>query len=88
MRDLHPTANFTVFGSTYPAESHSHNPAIRKTAAAIGPLAAVLFALVVGATTTAGAITATQRIWTTDYGFQSAGRMENLGMPGLREMMW
>jgi len=89
MRHLHHTAHFTVFGGAYPAETHSRNPQTPKAkAGTIGPWAAVLVALVVGATTTAGAIAATQRIRTTDYGFQTAGRAENLAMPSLREMMW
>ena len=46
MRD---TANFSVFGGVYPAEAHSHSP-IQGSSNTYNaaPLAAVLFALVVG----------------------------------------
>lgn len=70
MRDFNRTENFTVFGGFYPAETHSGNSMVRQSkAGSVGPLAAVLVALVLGATTTAGAITATKRIHATNYGF-------------------
>jgi hypothetical protein len=70
MHDFRQTENFTVFGGIYPAETHSGNPVIRQsTGGSVGPLAAVLVALVLGATTTAGAITATKLIQATNYGF-------------------
>jgi hypothetical protein len=69
MRDCRQTENFTVFGGFYPAETHSRSRIVRRSkAGSIGWLAAVLVALVLGATT-AGAITATKRIHATNYGF-------------------
>ena len=89
MGDLHPTANFTVFGGIYPAEMHSGSPLPRQPrAASIGPLAAVLVALVIGTATTSGAIAAIKRVQTTGYGFQAAGYFAVTGMPALRELVW
>ena len=90
MGDLHPKANFTVFGGVYPAEMHSSNsPALRQPrAASAGPLAAVLVALVIGTATTSGAIAAIKRVQTTGYGFQTAGYFAVSGMPALRELVW
>ena len=90
MRDFHHTANFTVFGGSYLAESHGKNPMLRDTSGvgSIGPLAAVLVAIVLGATTTAGAITAAKYIHAAEYGFQTAGYIETLGGPSLREVLW
>ena len=87
MRDFHQTGNFTVFGGAYPPEAHSSNPMNRK-AAEVGPLAAVLFALVIGALTTSVAVTTLQRVHATSYGFQSGGLIEVSAMPALREMLW
>ena len=90
MCNLHHTANFTVFGGFYPAESHGNNPIVRDASrvGSIGPLAAVLVATVLGATTTAGAITAAKHIHAAEYGFQTAGYIETLGGPSLREVLW
>ena len=81
------TENFTVFGGTYPTETHGSHPVERK-AAEVGPLAAVLFALVIGAMATSGAVAALQRVHATGYGFQSGGLIEVSAMPALREMLW
>src|SRR3954447_14706092 len=88
MADLHPTANFTVFGRVYLAEMHSSSPALRQPrSASVGPLAAVLVALVIGTATTSGAIAAIKRVQTTGYGFQAAGYFAVTGMPALRELV-
>ena len=85
MRD---TANFSVFGGVYPAEVHGHNP-IRRTSKnyTAGPLAAVLFALVVGLSATTGAVAALKGVRATDYGFMT-GNTEISGAPALREVLW
>ena len=89
MADLHPTANFTVFGAMYPTEMHSSSPLPRQPrSASVGPLAAVLVALVIGTATTSGAIAAIKRIQATGYGFQTAGYFAVNGMPALRELVW
>lgn len=88
MQNLHNTANFTVFGGAYPAESHSHNPIREAKSGKVGPMAAVLVALIVGATTTAGAITSAERVHSMGYGFQTASYVETLGGPSLRELQW
>jgi hypothetical protein len=67
MRDSNQAQLFTVFGGAFVAETHDHvRP--RKKAAAAGPLAAVLVALVLGTATTAGAIAATKRIQSAGFG--------------------
>ena len=89
MADLHPTANFTVFGALYPAEMHSSSPMPRQTtSASVGPLAAVLVALIIGTVTTSGAIAAIKRVQATGYGFQTAGYFAVNGTPALRELVW
>src|SRR5689334_15768515 len=89
MGDLHHTANFTVFGGIYPAEMHvSSRPLQQPRAGSLGPLAAVLVALVIGTATTSGAIAAIKRVQTTGYGFQTAGYFAVTGMPALRELVW
>ena len=89
MRDLHPTANFTVFGGVYPAEMHSSSPPLRQSrSGSVRPLAAVVAALLIGAATTPGAIAAIKRVQATGYGFQTAGHFAVTGMPALREVMW
>jgi hypothetical protein len=88
MANLHPTANFTVFGGVYPAERHSSSPLRQPRSGSVGPLAAVLVALVIGTATTSGAIAAIKRIQTTGYGFQTAGYFAVNGMPALREVVW
>ena len=89
MGDLHPTANFTVFGGVYPAEMHSSGPPLRQSRpGSIGPLAAVVVALLIGVGTTSGAIAAIKRVQATGYGFQTAGYFAVTGMPALREAVW
>ena len=89
MGDLHPTANFTVFGGVYPAEMHGSSPPLRQPrSGSVGPLVAVLAALLIGTATTSGAIAAIKRVQTTGYGFQTAGHFAVTGMPALRELMW
>lgn len=86
MRD---TVNFTVFGGVYPSEAHSRNPIRRTTSTpTAAPLAAMLFALVVGLSTATGAVAAMKLITSTGYGFLLAGNMEISGVPTLREMLW
>ena len=86
MRD---TANFSVFGGVYPAEVHRHNPIQRTSKNHTGaPLAAVLFALVVGLSATTGAVAALKSVRGTGYGFMLAGNMEISGVPTLREVLW
>jgi hypothetical protein len=86
MRDLHPTAHFTVFGGVYPTEINSSNLPLRQPrSGSIGPLAAVLVALVIGAATASGAVAAIKRVQAIGYGFQTAGYF---GMPALREVVW
>jgi hypothetical protein len=87
MRDFYQTETFTVFGGAYPTETHSSIPADRKSAE-VGPLVAVLFALVIGAMTTSGAVAAIKRVHATGYGFQTGGLIEVSAMPALREMLW
>ena len=87
MGDLHPTANFTVFGGI--AEMHGSGPPLRQPrSGSVGPLVAVLAALVIGIATTSGAIAAIKRVQTTGYGFQTAGYFAVTGMPALRELVW
>lgn len=81
------TENFTVFGGAYLTEAHGSYPARRK-ATGIGPLAAILFALVIGTVTTSGAIAAIKRVHATGYGFQTGGLIAVSTMPALREMLW
>jgi hypothetical protein len=81
------TENFTVFGGAYLTETHSSHKMPRK-ATGIGPLAAVLFALVFGALTTSGAVAALKGARATDYGFQSGGLIAVSSMPAVREMVW
>jgi hypothetical protein len=81
------TENFTVFGVAYPTETHSNHP-VPRNATGIGPLAAVLFALLLGALTTSGAVAALKGTRAMDYGFQSGGLIEVSAMPALREMLW
>jgi len=89
MGDLHPTANFTVFGGVYPAEMHGSSPLPRQPrSGSVGALAAVLVALAIGTATTSGAIAAIKRVQTTGYGFQTAGYFAVSGMPALRELVW
>ena len=89
MGDLHPTANFTVFGGVYPAEMHSSSPPLRQPrSGSVGPLVAVAVALVIGTATTSGAIAAIKRVQATGYGFQTAGYFAVTGMPALREAVW
>ena len=89
MGDLHPTANFTVFGGIYPPEMHtSSRPLQQARAGAVGPLAAVLAALVIATATTSGAIAAIKRAQPIGYGFQTAGHFAITGMPALRELVW
>jgi len=90
MGDLHPTANFTVFGGIYPPEMHSSSPLpLRQPrSGSIGPLVAVLVALAIGTVTTSGAVAAIKRVQATGYGFQTAGYFAVTGMPALRELMW
>jgi hypothetical protein len=68
MRTSNQAQVFTVFGGAFVAEAHDHI-APRKRAAAMGPLAAVLVALLVGTATTAGAIAATKHFQSTGYGW-------------------
>ena len=86
MRD---TANFSVFGGMYPAEVHGHNP-IQRTSKnyTAAPLAAVLFALVVGLSATTGAVAALKSVRATGYGFMLAGNTEISGVQTLREVLW
>ena len=86
---MQDTANFSVFGSVYPAEVHRHNPIQRTSKHYIGaPLAAVLFALVVGLSATAGSVAALKSVRATGYGFMLAGNTEISGVPTLREVLW
>ena len=86
MRD---TANFSVFGGVYPAELHRHNPIPRTPQNyTAGPLATVLFALVVGLSATAGSVAALKSVRATGYGFMLAGNTEISGVPTLREVLW
>ncbi|MEA2831743.1 MAG: hypothetical protein QOF22_2491 [Bradyrhizobium sp.] len=89
MNDFRQTENFTVFGGFYPAETHSRNRIARRSrAGSVGPLAAVLVALVLGATTTAGAITATKRIHATNYGFSLASYSKIPGVPHFQDALY
>jgi hypothetical protein len=89
MRDFKRTENFTVFGGSYPAETHSTHPMLRKPrAGSIGPLAAVLVALVLGATTTAGAITAAKRIHATGYGYSIASYSKIPGVAHFEDALY
>ena len=89
MRDFNRTENFTVFGGSYPAEMHDGNPMLQKArAGSIGPLAAVLVALVIGATTTAGAITATKRIHASNYGFSIASYSKIPGVAHFEDVLY
>jgi hypothetical protein len=89
MRDLRQTENFTVFGGFYPAETHSRNRIVRRSrAGSVGPLAAVLVALVLGATTTAGAITATKRIHATNYGYSLASYSKIPGVAHFEDTLY
>ena len=89
MRDLRQTENFTVFGGFYPAETHGRNRIVRRSrAGSVGPLAAVLVALVLGATTTAGAITATKRIHATNYGFSLASYSKIPGVAHFQDALY
>jgi hypothetical protein len=89
MRDFRQTENFTVFGGFYPAETHSRHPVVRQSkAGSVGPLAAVLVALVLGATTTAGAITATKRIHAANYGFSIASYSKIPGVAHFEDALY
>jgi hypothetical protein len=89
MNDFRQTENFTVFGGFYPAETHSRNRIVRRSrAGSVGPLAAVLVALVLGATTTAGAITATKRIHATNYGFSLASYSKIPGVAHFQDALY
>ena len=89
MRDFNRTENFTVFGGSYPAETHNGNPMHPKARAGLmGPLAAVLVALVLGATTTAGAITATKRIHASNYGFSIASYSKIPGVAHFEDVLY
>jgi hypothetical protein len=89
MHDFRRTENFTVFGGFYPAETHSRNRIVRRSrAGSVGPLAAVLVALVLGATTTAGAITATKRIHATNYGFSLASYSKIPGVAHFQDALY
>lgn len=85
MRD---TANFSVFGGVYPAEAHNSPMQHASTPYNAAPLAAVLFALVVGLSATTGAVAALKSVRATGYGFLLAGNMEISGVPYLREVLW
>jgi hypothetical protein len=89
MHDFRQTENFTVFGGFYPAETHSRNRIVRRSrTGSVGPLAAVLVALVLGATTTAGAITATKRIHATNYGFSLASYSKIPGVAHFEDTLY
>jgi len=89
MRDLRQTENFTVFGGFYPAETHGRNQIVRRArAGSVGPLAAVLIALVLGASTTAGAITATKRVHATDYGFSITSYSKIPGVARFEDVLY
>jgi hypothetical protein len=89
MRDFNQTENFTVFGGSYPAESHSGHPMLRKhRAGSLGPLAAVLVALVLGATTTACAITAAQSVRGSNYGFSIASYSKIPGVAHFEDALY
>lgn len=75
---------FTVFGGAFVHENHDHEPACRPTRKA-GPLAAVFVALILGTITTAGAVTATQRIHAMGYGFSYS---TVIGVPSLQVALY
>ena len=83
------TASFSVFGGVNPA--HAEKPSTLQRASSSGnaaPLAAVLFAIVVGISAATGAVAALKSVHATGYGFLLAGNMEISGVPYLREVLW
>jgi hypothetical protein len=89
MREFKQTENFTVFGGSYPAETHRDHPMLQKhRAGSVGPLSAVLVALVLGATTTAGAITAAKSVRASNYGFSIASYSKIPGVAHFEDVLY
>jgi hypothetical protein len=86
----HTAQMYTLFGGAYVAESHSANPMPRAPKThSIGPMAAVLVALLAGTATTAAAITAASRIKTTDWGpMPPSILMKSPGMVGFGDALY